>query len=77
MAYEKNMKSRGAVAALGLELEVLSVVSVEQRKSRPLPLNTVEMLKLASKTLGMSAHTALQTAERLYLLGMISKYFLM
>lgn len=38
-------------------------------KARPLPFNTVEMLKVASKALGMGPSSAMATAERLYLGG--------
>lgn len=39
---------------------------------KPLPLNTVRMLQLASDVLGLSPNDALNIAERLYLDGMIS-----
>jgi DNA topoisomerase-3 len=53
-------------------LLVKSVVEKEGRRGRPLPMNTVEMLKSASKGLGMGPHQAMKIAERLYLSGFIS-----
>lgn len=41
-------------------------------RKRPLPMNTVEMLKLASKVLGMGPKECTVYAERLYLKGYIS-----
>jgi len=38
-------------------------------KAKPHGLNTVKMLKVASKTFGLSAHDAMKIAERLYLRG--------
>ena len=51
------------------ELSVTAVSETEGRKLRPVPLNTVEMLKTASKALGMSPSYTMQVAERLYLSG--------
>ena len=51
---------------------VESVEESESRRGRPLPMNTVEMLKSASKGLGMGPHQCMQCAERLYLSGFIS-----
>ena len=39
---------------------------------RPIGLNTVKMLKVASKTYGMSAHETMKVAEHLYLRGFIT-----
>ncbi|ELW72593.1 DNA topoisomerase 3-beta-1 [Tupaia chinensis] len=41
----------------------------EKAKQRPLALNTVEMLRVASSALGMGPQHAMQTAERLYTQG--------
>ncbi len=41
-------------------------------KKRPLGLNTVEMLRLASSRLGMSPQQTMVVAERLYTQGYIS-----
>jgi DNA topoisomerase-3 len=51
---------------------VLSCVATPTRRARPIPLNTVELLKIASRQLGMSPKQAMQTAERLYTSGYIS-----
>lgn len=53
----------------GASAEVLSVVTKEKKQGRPTPLNTVQMLKAASKALGMGPHAAMQCAERLYLVS--------
>jgi DNA topoisomerase-3 len=44
----------------------------ETRKTRPQPMNTVELLKLASKNLGIGPHAAMRAAENLYLSGYLS-----
>ncbi|XP_033112816.1 DNA topoisomerase 3-beta-1-like [Anneissia japonica] len=51
---------------------VLSVSKKEKSKQRPLALNTVEMLRVASSGLGMSPQHTMQIAERLYIQGYIS-----
>ena len=42
------------------------------RRVRPQPLNTVDMLKIASQSLGMGPKECMVYAERLYLKGYIS-----
>ncbi|KMQ89198.1 dna topoisomerase 3-beta-1 [Lasius niger] len=51
---------------------VVSVQSTEKSKSRPIALNTVELMRTASSGLGMSPQHAMQIAERLYTQGYIS-----
>lgn len=54
------------------EAKVVSVVSKEKSKARPVALNTVELMRIASSGLGMGPHHAMQIAERLYTQGYIS-----
>ncbi|XP_065580177.1 DNA topoisomerase 3-beta-1-like isoform X2 [Artemia franciscana] len=51
---------------------VVSCSKKEKLKQRPLALNTVELMKVASSRLGMSPHHAMQIAEKLYSQGYIS-----
>ena len=51
---------------------VASIQSTEKSKSRPIALNTVELMRVASSGLGMGPHHAMQIAERLYTQGYIS-----
>ncbi|XP_046394750.1 DNA topoisomerase 3-beta-1 [Ischnura elegans] len=51
---------------------VVNVVTKEKAKSRPIALNTVELMRVASSGLGLSPHHAMQIAERLYTQGYIS-----
>lgn len=59
---------RGGRASLRVE----RVSTKEERKVRPAGLNTVEMLKMASRGLGMGPKHAMDVAERLYTSGYIS-----
>lgn len=54
------------------EAEVIDVEKSQIHKSKPQGLNTVKMLKVASKTYGMSAHETMKVAEHLYLRGFIT-----
>uniref|UniRef100_A0A6Q2Y6L8 DNA topoisomerase n=1 Tax=Esox lucius TaxID=8010 RepID=A0A6Q2Y6L8_ESOLU len=51
---------------------VISVSSKPKSKWRPLPLDTVEMEKLASRKLKISAKETMKIAEKLYTQGLIS-----
>lgn len=51
---------------------VISITSKEKTKPRPMALNTVELMRVASSGLGMGPHHAMQIAERLYTQGYIS-----
>ena len=53
-------------------VEVISIKETNGARTRPLPLNTVEMLKIASRSLGMGPKETMVFAERLYLKGYIS-----
>jgi len=52
--------------------KIVSVKTKEARRTRPVPLNTVELLKIASNNLGIGPSTAMHIAERLYISGFIS-----
>jgi DNA topoisomerase III len=53
-------------------LKCVSVKKSDSRKTRPQPMNTVEMLKMASKQLGIGPQAAMRAAENLYLSGCLS-----
>jgi DNA topoisomerase-3 len=68
--FENLVRSGGAPPPDGAGgARVDSVSAKEGRRGRPAPLNTVEMLKVASKALGLGPHEAMRTAESLYLQG--------
>ncbi|KAL3266012.1 hypothetical protein HHI36_010201 [Cryptolaemus montrouzieri] len=54
------------------QAKILSIVSKEKSKTRPVALNTVELMRIASSGLGMGPHHAMQIAEKLYTQGYIS-----
>jgi DNA topoisomerase III len=54
------------------QAEVIEVEKSQVHKSKPQGLNTVKMLKVASKTYGMSAHETMKIAEHLYLRGFVT-----
>lgn len=60
------------ITKMAKEAKVESVSKKEKVKQRPLALNTVEMLRVASAALGMGPQHAMQIAERLYTQGYIS-----
>lgn len=65
----------GNIAMIFLFFFLNSVDTVsekEQAKSRPLALNTVELMRAASSGLGLGPHTAMHIAEKLYVQGYIS-----
>jgi reverse gyrase len=51
---------------------VSSVTQKEKAKERPIALNTLELMRVASAGLNMSPHSAMQLAEKLYTQGFIS-----
>jgi len=52
--------------------KVLSVTTKGKEKERPIALNTVELMRMASSGLGMGPHHAMQIAEKLYTQGYMS-----
>lgn len=50
----------------------MSIETKEKVKARPIALNTVELMRVASSGLGMGPHHAMQIAEKLYTQGYIS-----
>nr|CAD7456232.1 unnamed protein product [Timema tahoe] len=54
------------------EASVESITTKEKFKTRPLALNTVELMRVGSSGLGLGPHHAMQIAERLYTQGYIS-----
>jgi DNA topoisomerase-3 len=53
-------------------LIVQDVQTREMKQSRPTPMNTVQLLKVASKALGIGPHDTMRAAENLYLRGYLS-----
>ncbi|KAH7649767.1 DNA topoisomerase III [Cryptosporidium bovis] len=53
-------------------LFITNISKKDSKKHKPLPLNTVEMTKIASKKLKLSPHKCLKIAEELYQKGFIS-----
>ena len=51
---------------------VRCVVESPGFRARPVPMNTVEMLKVCSRALGMGPQQAMRVAERLYLNGFLT-----
>uniref|UniRef100_A0A8C4WGZ8 DNA topoisomerase n=1 Tax=Gopherus evgoodei TaxID=1825980 RepID=A0A8C4WGZ8_9SAUR len=62
------------ITKMAREAKVESVSKKEKAKQRPLALNTVEMLRVASAALGMGPQHAMQIAERLYTQGYIKNF---
>jgi DNA topoisomerase-3 len=56
----------------GKKATVVKVMTQQVNRFRPVPLNTVELQKLASKKLKMSSHITMSVADKLYQKGYIS-----
>lgn len=52
--------------------QVIDISETTKVQGKPMGLNTVKLLKVASSAFGMSSHIAMKTAEQLYLRGYIS-----
>ena len=63
--YRSSVASAGTARTTRVDVET-------RTRAPPAGLNTVDMLKAASAGMGMGAHRAMQTAERLYIQGFIS-----
>ncbi len=71
MCWQKEGKGTSASGSTS-HLTCTNIIKSEKKKIRPLPINTVNMLKLASQSLGIGPHAAMRAAEHLYLSGFIS-----
>ena len=58
--FLQEVKAQAAAA------RVTAVTTKEKQKERPIALNTVELMRIASSGLGMSPHHAMTIAEKLY-----------
>merc|ERR1719510_2567531 len=65
MMFMQQVKSQA-------QAQVISITTKEKAKERPIALNTVELMRVASSGLGMGPHHAMQIAEKLYTQGYIS-----
>ena len=55
-----------------VDMVVTNVTKAETKRPRPVPMNTVTLLKLASSMLGIGPQAAMRSAEHLYLAGYLS-----
>ena len=53
-------------------VHVIDIIKTTGSQSKPQGLNTIKLLKVASKTFGISAHDTMKVAEHLYLRGYIT-----
>ena len=57
--FQQQVKQHSSATVTGVSVK-------EKAKERPIALNTVELMRVASSGLGMGPHHAMNVAERLY-----------
>lgn len=71
--FEKDIANMFLVSIKEIKEAIVTKVTAKEKvKPRPVALNTVELMRVASSGLGMGPHHAMQIAEKLYTQGYIS-----